>query len=145
MKKYLVATHGTFAEGIKQSVKIIAGEYYANKLQTVCAFVDDKDFTNEIELFIDSLVQDDQGIIFTDLYGGSVNQKVTLLRQSSDKNIEIISGINLPLLLEIVLNADEVQTHEELDELLQLGRQEIKFSPSEELNCLDIKDSEFFD
>ena len=142
MKKYLIATHGKLAEGFKSSVNIIAGDYYSSQLNTVTAFLDASDFTLEIKKFIDELAEDDQGIIFTDLFGGSVNQNVTLLKMQSDKDVVVITGTNLGLLMEIVLNPSDRINPETIANAIELGKNEITECPKQDLP--ETSDDDFF-
>lgn len=77
MKKILVASHGYLADGVKSSVGILTGNQ--DVIATVNAYVDERDYTSSIQEFIDSVDCDDDAVIFTDIYGGSVFQKVVLL------------------------------------------------------------------
>lgn len=144
MKKYLLATHGNFAEGIKSSVRIIAGEFYSNQLETICAYMDEKDYTIKITEFIESIHETDQGFIFTDLYGGSVNQKVIQLMPSKAANIHVISGLNLGMLLELILNANETLLKEDMIHAIEAGRRDIDFSP-QLIDNKDVTEEDFFE
>lgn len=100
--KYLIASHGKLASGFKSSVKILCGKQ--DECQVIDAYLDNSDFTSDIDKFIDSVQENDTGVIFTDLYGGSVNQKVvTELLTKSKKNIYVISNSNLAIILSILL------------------------------------------
>lgn len=144
MKKYLLATHGNFAEGIKSSVKIIAGDYYSNQLETICAYIDEKDYSDRILDFISSVSENDQGFIFTDLYGGSVNQKVIQLITNKPKNINVISGLNLGMLLELILNSNETLSKEDMLNAIEAGRRDIDFSP-QLIESKDVTEEDFFE
>ena len=53
---------------------------------------------------MDSVTDDEQAVIFTDLYGGSVNQKVvTRLVPKGKDNIFLIANSNLAIILSILL------------------------------------------
>lgn len=144
MKRYLLATHGNFAEGIKSSVKIIAGEFYSNQLETICAYMNEEDYTTKIKKFIDSISETDQGFILTDLYGGSVNQKVIQLMPGEAKNIQVISGLNLGMLLELILNANEILSKEDMIHAIEAGRRDIDFSP-QLIDNKDVTEEDFFE
>ena len=77
MKKILIATHGYLADGFKSSISLLTGGEDA--IETICAYVDESDYTERIQAFVDSIGPDDDGVIFTDIYGGSVCQKVALI------------------------------------------------------------------
>ncbi|MGX7198004.1 PTS sugar transporter subunit IIA [Enterococcus olivae] len=121
MRKILIATHGHFAEGIKSSLTILLGE--RNEVTTVSAYVDETDVTKEYEAFFTSVMPEDEAIVFTDLYGGSVNQQLFTL--SEQYNAIQITGFNLPILLEIILSPDKV-TKDKAKDLIEACREELK-------------------
>ena len=68
---------------------------------TLCAYT-----TNEnIEFQIEKIINDLEGfeiLIVTDVFGGSVNN--CFMKYIEKDNIHLITGLNLPLLMEIVCN-----------------------------------------
>lgn len=117
-RKYLVATHGKLASGIRSSIGILAGK--ENEINVIDAYVTDEDYTPKIEDFINQIKEDEQGIIFTDLYGGSVNQKIVTLTLNSNvrDRIKIITNVNLAIVLSVIF-ADESKalTDEQIENL----------------------------
>ena len=106
MRKILIATHGHLAKGFESAVNLICGAHphvsYFN------AFVDDTNIDVFIDTYINSICDDDVAVICTDILGGSVNQK--FLPFLDRGNIYLISGINLPLVLELILYSGEINT-----------------------------------
>ncbi len=103
MKKILIATHGMLAEGLKSSIHVLAGDGY--DIQTINAYTDEcqGDYSHQIKAFITSLNQDDEGVIFTDLLSGSVNQKVCQLCVQRPSYLHIVTGTNLMCVLAVLL------------------------------------------
>ena len=98
----IVSGHGNFASGLLSTLKLIAGEQ-----ENVIGidFIDGQgsdELKNNIKEAINNL--DDDILILTDLAGGSpfVNS-VILKEELINKNIAVISGTNIPMLLEVVL------------------------------------------
>lgn len=118
MKKFLIASHGTFASGLKKSIKILTGK---EDILTIDAYVDGSDscadLTIKLNQFLDSISKDDYGIIFTDLVGGSVNQEITLKTFDYD-NVFVITSVNLPIVLSTILDT-EVPTKDRLRTLIE--------------------------
>ena len=100
MRKIMIATHGYLANGIKSSIELLTGK--KENVSYLNAYVDDKDYTLEIKKFMESIGEEDEAVIFTDIYGGSVNQKAVLMLPE-DKKIFLITGFNLPVVIEILL------------------------------------------
>ena len=115
MKKILIATHGYLADGIKNTVGILTGK--EGCITCIDAYVDESDYTPQLQNFIDGVGPQDEAVIFTDLYGGSVNQKVVQLKPAGKANLFLITGFNLPVVLEVLLSEEEL-TGEILDEIV---------------------------
>lgn len=100
--KYLIATHGKLASGFQSSLNILTGK--GDKVSVIDAYLDDSDYTPKIDAFIDSIGPNEQGVIFTDLYGGSVNQKIVArLAAKSGKDVFLIANSNLAIILSVIL------------------------------------------
>ena len=115
MKRILVASHGYLADGIKSSVGILTGNQ--DLITAVNAYVDESDYTASIQEFIDSVEPDDDAVIFTDIYGGSVFQKVMLM-EPEKKGIVHVTGFNLAAVIDTFIRTDPL-TSELMDEIVQ--------------------------
>lgn len=116
MRKYLLATHGKLASGIKDSIEIITG--MGDYFEIIEAYVDGSDYTKQISNFVNATETSKQTVIFTDLYGGSVNQRIVLEVQNSQKeNIFVITGMNLAIVISILLCKEEL-TVEKVQEII---------------------------
>lgn len=105
-KKYLVATHGELAKGFQSSLNILADR--GDELTVINAYMTDEDFTPAIIQFIESVGEEEQGLIFTDLFGGSVNQKVVMEVLTIQKdNVFVISNANLAIVLSLLFLAED--------------------------------------
>lgn len=111
MVKFLIATHGFLADGFKSSIHVLMGDEIANKIQTINAFVEGgvKDPKGAIEKICNELSEHDDLIIFTDLMYGSVNQFT--LPYVSKSNVHVITGMNFPVLCEIISQYSFVDDH----------------------------------
>lgn len=108
-----MASHGHLASGMQSSINILAGK--GEELKVIDAYVTDEDYTPQITAFLDSLQENEQGVIFTDFYGGSVNQKVaTEVVKSGKENVFVLANANLPLVLAVMLSPEEELTAETL-------------------------------
>ena len=100
MRKFLIAAHGTLPEGIQSSLEIIMGSL--ENVFLIQAYIgENKSLKEEIESVLEHINNHDELIVFTDLMGGSVTNQI--LQYALKENVFIISGFNLPLLLEILL------------------------------------------
>lgn len=109
MFKFVMATHGNFARGIKESIKLIAGEF--ENLEALSCYVE-KDFNLNTEM--DRILDNSEEIIVvTDVFGGSVNNAF-MEKTAEHKNLHVISGLNLPLMLELLGEQEEYTNAEDL-------------------------------
>lgn len=141
MKKLLIATHGQLADGYRSSLSILTGMQDA--VEYIDAYVDESDYTPGLQTFIESIGPDDTGIIFTDIYGGSVFQKVALLLDGR-QNIFHVTGINLGLVIELLLT-DEAITKAYLEEVIHAARDGMQLVTVEGVNCRPGDEEAFFD
>ena len=99
-RKFLIATHGTFAAGIKSSLDIIIGAM--DNVFLIQAYVDEnKSIEAEINEIMAQVGDDNELIVFADILGGSVTNM--LLQHALRPNVHIVSGFNLPLVIEIMM------------------------------------------
>ena len=99
MLKIFLSSHGTLASGMKKSVEILAGR--SDKLVTFDAYVNDEQLKDAIDAFFKETNEEDDKVLLSDLYGGSVNQKMYLYLNRP--NTYLIAGVNLALVLELLM------------------------------------------
>lgn len=142
MKKVLVASHGHLASGIRSSIGILTG--MADMVEAVDCYVDNFDFTPRIQAFIDSVGPEDEAIIFTDIYGGSVFQKVVLM-EPEKRGIVHVTGMNLGLVIEALLGAEPV-TADSIKQSVELARVTMQVvEPPSKAADNEGSDGDFFD
>lgn len=142
MKKVLVASHGHLASGIRSSIEILTG--MADMVEAVDCYVDDSDFTPRIQAFIDSVDPEDEAVIFTDIYGGSVFQKVVLM-EPEKRGIVHVTGMNLGLVIETLLGAEPV-TADSIKQSVELAGATMQVvEPPSKAADNEGSDGDFFD
>ena len=100
MRKFLIATHGTFSSGIKSSLDIIIGQ--TDNVFIIDAYVDgNKSIEDALISILKNVEASDELVVFSDLLGGSITNQV--LRYALKENVHVVSGINLPLLIDVLL------------------------------------------
>lgn len=119
MTDILIASHGHFASGLKSSIDILTG--MAKKIQVIDAYVDKSDYTKQITDFIQNAKR--PAVIFTDLKGGSVNQKV-VLKAAQEKDIFIVTQTNLAVVLAVFLDNEKL-TKQHLQDLINQSQVEL--------------------
>lgn len=98
----IVSGHGHFASGLSSSVKLIVG---APTDYEAIDFVEEfstEDLKREMNAAIDRLNHCDGILIFTDLTGGSpFKTAVEIAMERKDKNVRVLGGTNLAMLIEM--------------------------------------------
>lgn len=123
MTDILIASHGHFASGLQSSLEILTG--MGNQVKVIDAYVDDSDYTPQIEEFIKSAKR--PAVIFTDLKGGSVNQKV-MLKAADQKDIFIVTQMNLAVIMSVLLDSEPL-TKDHLKDLIKQSQVELLEMP----------------
>lgn len=100
MRKFLFASHGRFADGIRDSLEMVVGKN--EDISTLCAYTEDvPDIKLSVQKFMSTLGSQDEAIVITDISKGSVtNEFITHL---DDPRLHLITGLNLPLLIALIL------------------------------------------
>lgn len=106
MINILVATHGELANGLKSSVKMLAGEYenYSN-----VTFKEGMSFDTLKEMFADVMSEvsdEEQWVIFVDILGGSPFKAASEISFNND-NVVVYYGVNLPMLIQALMSRDD--------------------------------------
>ena len=97
----VIASHGEFAEGIHQSGSMIFGEQ--EKVQTVTFMPSEgpDDLRAKLDAAIATFDADDEILVLADLWSGSpFNQASAVIGENPDRKIAIITGLNLPMLIQ---------------------------------------------
>ena len=123
-RKFLIATHGAFAKGVKSSLDIIIGEM--DNVFLVQAYLDEnKSVEDELAEVLETVTAGEELIIFTDLLGGSVNN--IMLRNALRDNVHIVSGFNLPLLIEVILGDAESPVIEVIESAINNAKEQMVY------------------
>src|SRR5882672_1518369 len=124
MRKFLIATHGSFAKGVKSSLDIIMGE--TENIFLIEAYVNEnKTIEDELNTVLENINEEDELIVFTDLMGGSITNQI--LKQALRENIHIVSGFNLPLLIDMLLADTDTPAAEIIETSISNAREQIVY------------------
>lgn len=98
MRKLLLVSHGDFAKGLRNTLSVFGVDL--SNVTAVSAYTESKDPQSALSSYWQSLADEDQLLIFTDILAGSVNQYV--MPEMTRPNTYIFTGMNLPMLLQAV-------------------------------------------
>ena len=105
--KYIIATHGKMASGIKNTIEMLTGK--KEDIFALDAYVETQELRKEFEKLLATC--DGEGIyVFTDIVSGSVNQEIC--RFLERPHFHVITGVNLPLIMELVFRNENLSDEE---------------------------------
>lgn len=106
MYNVLLLTHGSLAEKFKDTL----GMFISNKDYVYAVGLKEsgiQKFTDEVCNTIENIYSEENGVlILADLYGGTPFNVAVKEIKSKYNNVEIIAGLNLPMLVEACLMRD---------------------------------------
>ena len=122
MRKFLIAAHGSFSSGIKSSLDIIIGKM--ENVFIIDAYVNgNKSIEDELNAVLGNVQADDELIVFSDLMGGSITNQI--LRYGLRENVHVISGMNLPLLIDIMLADADTPVKDVIENAISIAREQV--------------------
>lgn len=137
MRRFFISSHGHLASGLKSSLEILLGK--ADNVTVFDAYVDQRSVESQVEAFLETVNEQDQAILISDLYGGSVNQ--VLYRYINRPNTMLVTGVNLALVLELAAMSDAPLSKEELNQIIQASKETMQLV---EMDLTETAQEDFF-
>ena len=123
---FVIVTHGRLAEEFRAALEHVVGPQ--EKLETVSIGPDD-DMELRRKDIIDAIsrVDDNDGVVLlTDMFGGTPsNLAISIMDHAK---VEVIAGINLPLLIKLARLRNEKDIEEAIIEAQESGRKYISIA-----------------
>ncbi len=101
MNQIILASHSKLASGMAETVRFFGGGEVIVLEQTMT----DSGFAQQVSDVLEQH-KDQNIIVFTDLYGGSVNQ--CFFRHLKDYSFHLVTGMNLAVILECLFTQTEI-------------------------------------
>ncbi|MEQ9764138.1 PTS sugar transporter subunit IIA [Streptococcus jiangjianxini] len=131
MTKIIVLAHGNFPSGILSSLELIAGKQEDIVGINFLASMSSDDLQNQL---LSALGDSKRILILTDLLGGTpFNIASTLSISEEDREIKVLSGLNLAMLIEAAFSRNN---YHELDALTEKVLSSAQLGVSEFSKCL---------
>jgi PTS system mannose-specific IIA component len=124
----VLVTHGNLAEEFKNALEHVVGQQDA--VETICICPDD-DMDRRREDIVNAVKDADQGngvIILTDMFGGTPSNLSISVMDSGQ--IEVIAGINLPMLIKLARVREDNDMQKSLQEAQDAGKKYINVASS---------------
>lgn len=102
MRRFVIASHHQMAFGLRDTLQFLTSR---ENITDISAYVDDERLEDQVERVMASFGAEDEIVILTDMLGGSVNQHFC---SYMSERCHLISGVNLPCALSLVLQPEDV-------------------------------------
>ena len=118
---FIFASHGPISSAFIESAKLITGQPLTN-CHSISIDMDTsrEDVFNQLNEMVETIPSDDPILVFTDLFGGSINR--FMVEYASIRKMHIISGMNFPMILEAILSADPTTLNKQVPSFIQVGQ-----------------------
>jgi len=124
----LIVCHGDLAEGLLNSMSLIIGEQ--EKIEAIGLYEGDSidKLPERVEQKIGKLKSQEGVLIFVDIIGASpFNVCARVIHETPDQKLALLTGVNLPMLLEGAMKRENDLSLEELtQEIKEIGKDQIK-------------------
>ncbi len=115
--RVLVLGHGTISEDIIRTLKLIVGDFKYFHFINLPENQDMDSYEKQIESVVRQNCESGL-LIFTDLLGGSpFTVSTRVMRKYWDKKVELITGMNLPMLIEVASNIEDITSTEKIKKM----------------------------
>jgi len=124
----IIVSHGKLAEELLNALTIILGEVVNIEAISIGWYDDVEDSKRKINQSIKRVDQKNGILIFTDMFGGTPsNLSFSFLK---DNQIEIITGVNLPMLIKFVSLQRRNKLKEVATKVVEQGKKNIHLASS---------------
>ncbi|MEG1046987.1 PTS galactosamine/N-acetylgalactosamine transporter subunit IIA [Carnobacterium sp.] len=120
----ILCGHGNFASGMYSAIKLIAGDQEDFATVDFSAGMSSEELKEQLLVQIAKTENGNGVVIFTDIPGGTPFNQAVLL-STENESVKIVSGTNLPLLLESSFNRD-ISLTEFVSQALKSGAEGLK-------------------
>lgn len=125
MTHLIVATHGKFSEEIVNSAAMVFGEDENTHVVTFLPGEGGDDLVAKYNAIIEKLPENEPVLFLVDLFGGSPYNAAARVAANRD-NTDIVTGISLPMLLEVLDAKDSADLEELAETAKEVGVMAVK-------------------
>lgn len=120
MIEMVIAAHGGFGKELLNSVSLVVGPV-KNCASWSLDPGDNIERTGlKLKELLDEMDEEEGGIVFTDIWGGTPANLA--LKYSRNKNVKVISGVSLPMILEFVNVREELGLEDTAQRCIEAAR-----------------------
>ncbi|MBV7257436.1 PTS sugar transporter subunit IIA [Pacificimonas sp. WHA3] len=122
----VLVTHGGLAREFISAMEHVVGKQ--QQIAAICIEAHDDMETRRRDI-ADAIVETDSGsgvIVLTDMFGGTPsNLAISLMGAGKSNAVEVIAGINLPMLIRLASVRGEMSAHDAIEAAQEAGRKYI--------------------
>jgi len=119
----LIVTHCNLGKEFLKAAEFIVGHMDAVDVVSITQTLESKEIHKMIENKISVLNQGQGVIILTDMFGGTPsNLSLSFLK---DKMVEVLTGVNLPMVIAIAQNRSDIELGELAEKAQEAGKMSI--------------------
>lgn len=122
----VVVTHGKLAEGLLDAMRMIAGEREALSMVSLGETDDVDALVVRVQEAAEAIDDGEGVLVFVDLFGASPFNASARLALTKKTGIEVVTGVNLPMLLEVVMSREGMTLSDAADLACQVGAEGIR-------------------
>lgn len=123
----LITTHGEFASGIYESLRMVFGVNENVKSVNFTQDMSSEGLKNNLENVIDDLLSRNDGVIcLTDIKGGTPFKTCAEISLKYPQQVSVISGTNLPMLISVVAEMEDITLEEAENLCIEAGKEQIE-------------------
>jgi PTS system mannose-specific IIA component len=123
----VLVSHGKLAEGLIDAMQMIAGEQEAVRAVALLETEDIESLIERIQQAVNAVDSGEGVLIFVDLFGASpFNASARLVLASPERPLEVITGVNLPMLVELVVQREGMSLNDAVELVLQVAPESIR-------------------
>ena len=119
----VLVTHGRLAEEFKSALEHVVGPQEAVAAVSIGPDDDMEGRRNDIIAAVEDVDDGTGVVILTDMFGGTPSNLAISVMQ--DRNIEVIAGLNLPMLVKLARIRGEMEMREAVRYAAEAGRKYI--------------------
>lgn len=116
MLKIFLASHGRMASGVQSSCSILLGP--SDNLTVFDAYLDETSVQDHLDAFYAQVGPQDEVLLCSDLYGGSVNQ--VMYTYLTRPNTRLVAGVNMTFMMNVL--SEQTLSDGRLEEIIQESR-----------------------
>ncbi|MEH7121015.1 PTS mannose transporter subunit IIA [Neobacillus vireti] len=124
MKHFLIATHGELSKAFIETLELIAGKTSNVSYFGMTKLKSGDLAKEELTKILTTKKEGERFIVLTDVFGGSVTNICTELLMDL-KDFDIITGLNLPMMLTMILSGEETSLEDMIEEGVRTAKEGI--------------------